>query len=344
MMFESEPGQYAGGLAGRVGIKVGKMMRSRRDRANACSRGIRSGTFTDGASFFFMPSAYGPPPRPVMGGEWMMGKFASLTATASALRLLILTILLGAQGFAQTAPAEQAPAAPTPAAQPPSAPDQAAPQPATGQEASVQESTTAHRKARPHDYKNWEFNVGGGANLDSGATKTWVRGGGLVGSAGVARNGNKYLGLRADVIFADLPLRDSTVQLAQATGSRNYALAVTLEPIINVPVSEVWGGYVFLGPAYYHRAGNLSGSTTVPGSACNTFWNWWGACQNYNFALPISGSFANSSLNEFGFDAGGGLTRKMPSGVEIYAEWRLMHGSHNGITTDFRPITIGFRW
>jgi Outer membrane protein beta-barrel domain len=281
-----------------------------------------------------------------MGGEWMMGKFGSLTATASALRLLVLTILLGAQGFAQTAPAEQtqAPAAPASAAQPPSAPDQAAQQPASGQEASAEESTTAHRKARPHDYKNWEFNVGGGANLDSGATQMWVRGGGIVGSAGVARNGNKYLGLRADLIFADLPLRDSTEQLAQATGSRNYALAVTLEPIINVPVTEVWGGYVFLGPAYYHRAGSLSGSTTVPGSACNTFWNWWGACQNYNFALPISGSFANSSLNEFGFDAGGGLTRKMPSGVEVYAEWRIMHGSHNGITTDFRPITIGFRW
>ncbi|MGC2728752.1 MAG: hypothetical protein WA254_06100, partial [Candidatus Sulfotelmatobacter sp.] len=160
----------------------------------------------------------------------MMGKFASPTATASALRLLILTILLGALGFAQTTPAEQAPApaAPAPAAQQPPAPDQAAQQPASGQEASAEESTTAHRKARPHDYKNWEFNVGGGANVDGGATKAYVRGGGVVGSAGVARNGNKYLGLRADLIFADLPLRDSTVQLAQATGSRSYALAVTL--------------------------------------------------------------------------------------------------------------------
>jgi Outer membrane protein beta-barrel domain len=272
----------------------------------------------------------------------MMGKFASVTATASA--LLVLTILLGAQGFAQTAPAGQTPAAPAPAEQPPSTPGQTAQQPASAQEPSEEGPTTAHRKARPHDYKNWVFNVGGGANVDSGATKTWVRGGGLVGAAGVARNGNKYLGLRADLIFADLPLRDSTVQLAQATGSRNYAYAVTLEPIINVPVSEVWGGYVFLGPAFYHRAGNLSGSTTVPGSGCNAFWNWWGACQNYNFGLALNSSFANSSLNEFGFDAGGGVTRKMPSGVEVYLEWRLMHGSHNGITTDFRPITIGLRW
>lgn len=43
----------------------------------------------------------------------MIGKFAS----ASALTLLVVTILPGAQGFAQTAPAEQTPA-PATAAQP----------------------------------------------------------------------------------------------------------------------------------------------------------------------------------------------------------------------------------
>ncbi|MGA7889368.1 MAG: hypothetical protein WB993_07735, partial [Candidatus Sulfotelmatobacter sp.] len=109
----------------------------------------------------------------------MIGKFAS----ASALTLLVLTILPGAQGFAQTVPAEQTPA-PATAAQPASPPNQAAQQPATSQEAGEEGPITAHRKARPHDYKNWEFNVGGGANVDSGATKTWVRGGGVVGTAG----------------------------------------------------------------------------------------------------------------------------------------------------------------
>jgi hypothetical protein len=38
------------------------------------------------------------------------------------------------------------------------------------------------------------------------------------------------------------------------------------------------------------------------------------------------------------------VARKMPSGVEIYLEYRLMHGTASNITTDFRPITIGFRW
>jgi len=261
----------------------------------------------------------------------MIGKFA----TASAQTLLVLTILLGAQGFAQTTPAQQTPAQPAPAAQQP-----AAQQPESSQEPADEEST--RRKAKPIDYKKWNFNVGAGANLDSGTTRTWVRGGGFVATAGVARNANKYLGLRADFFYANLPLRDSTQQLAQATGATNYALDFTIDPIINVPVTKPWGGYALIGPGFYHRSGSLRGDTTVPGSPCNAFWTWWGRCSNGSIAL--NGSFVHSSVNEFGYNFGGGVTRKMPSGVEIYAEYRFTHGSRNGITTDVRPITIGVRW
>lgn len=274
----------------------------------------------------------------------MMGKFASVPA--SVLALLVLTILLGASGVAQSAPAEQAPttapATPAPAAQQPAAPAPAAQTPDTSQEP-ADESSSSHRK-RIHDYKNWVYNVGAGANLNSGATRTWVRQGGFVAGAGVARNANKYLGLRADFIFANLPLRDSTQELALATGATTHAYTLTLDPVINIPVTSEWGGYVVIGPSFTHRSGSLTGSSTVPGSPCNSFWNWWGACQSSNFSIPLSGSFADSSLNQFGYNVGAGVTRKMPSGVEIYVEFRLVHGSHNNITTDYHPITLGFRW
>jgi len=268
-----------------------------------------------------------------------MGKFV----TASALTLMVLIIVMGAQAFAQTTPAGQTPAPPaTPAsgAQQPAAQQPAAQQPDTSQEPADEESM--RRKAKPREYKNWNFNVGAGANLDSGTTKTYVRGGGVVGNFGVARNANKYLGLRADFFYANLPLRDSTQQLAQATGATSYALDFTLDPIINVPVTKLWGGYVLIGPGFYHRSGGLKGDTTVPGSGCNGFWIWWGVCSNGS--IPLSGSFVNSNQNAFGYNFGGGVTRKMPSGVELYLEYRFTHGSHNGITTDVRPITLGLRW
>jgi opacity protein-like surface antigen len=267
----------------------------------------------------------------------MTGKFAA----ASALRLLGFIVLLTGFGFAQAPVTGETPAAPpTPPAQAP-----AAQQPATTPTSSDQEpadEVSSSRRKKPKDYKNWNYNVGFGANLDSGATKSFVRGGGGVATAGVARNANKYLGLRADFIFADLPLRDSTLRLAQAGSASSYFFALTLDPIINLPVTKQWGGYVLLGPGFYHRMGTLNSDTAVPGSSCNPFFTWWGACPNVS--LPLSGSFVNSSQNQFGYNVGGGITRKTPSGVEVYAEYRLTHGTHNGITTDVRPITIGVRW
>ena len=47
---------------------------------------------------------------------------------------------------------------------------------------------------------------------------------------------------------------------------------------------------------------------------------------------------------ELGEEVGAGVTRKITSSMEIYAEIRDFHGSHGGVTTDLRPITIGVRW
>jgi hypothetical protein len=313
-------------------------MRSRRKQGNAFLRGITRGTNTNGA--FSMPSAK-VRHTPGYGGEWMIGKFA----TASALSLLILTMLLGGQGLAQTTPSGESPSSPTPSAQQPT-PPQSSTQPAAPQNSSDQEPATeessSRRKTKPKDYKNWTYNVGVGANVDSGTTRTFVRGGGYGATAGVARNANKYLGLRADFIFADLPLRQSSLSLAQAGSASSYLFALTLGPVINIPVTKQWGGYILFGAGYYHRMGNLSSDAAIPGSSCNAFFVWWGVCPSVS--IPLSGTFTDSSQNQVGYDIGAGITHKMPSGVEIYAEYRLTHGSGYNSTTDVRPITIGVRW
>jgi hypothetical protein len=266
----------------------------------------------------------------------MIGKFAKATA----LTLLSGIILLGARAFAQATPASPAPPAQAPAqpatAQPPSA------SPSVADQEAAEEDSSSRPRVKPRDYKNWNYNAGIGAGLESGTTRNFVREGGYLGNVGVARNANKYLGLRADFIAADLPLRQSALALAQAGSASSYLLAVTLGPIINLPVTKLYGGYVLFGGGYYHRAGSLDSDTAIPGSSCNPFFQWWGSCANVS--IPLSGSFVNSSQNQFGYDFGGGVTRKMPSGAEIYAEFRFTHGSGNSTTTDVRPLTIGVRW
>jgi opacity protein-like surface antigen len=280
-----------------------------------------------------------------MGGEWMTGKFASARALTALMLLLVFAsfgLAFLPSASAQTPSDQSSPAAPTapPAdAQQPQAP--AAQQ--SGNEQESPDESPLPRQRKPRDYKNWSFNVGAGAAVFGGPTKTFVRGGGVGGTVGVARNANKYFGLRADFMYQDLPLKQSSLLLAQAGSANTYALSFMLDPVINIPASKTWGGYVLFGPGYVRRSGTLNSDLEVPGSGCTAFWTWWiGTCPNDS--LPLDGSFVHSSQNEFAYNVGAGVTHTMPSGVEVYAEYRLIHGSANGTTTSLRPITVGVRW
>jgi opacity protein-like surface antigen len=249
--------------------------------------------------------------------------------TIGLITICLMTICLPAGAHAQQAPpqpqAQQAPA--------PAKPD------ATQDNTEVEVSSS--RRVKPKDYKNWTFNVGGGSSLPHGTTDFFVRGGGIVADAGAARNFSKYFGLRMDASWTDLPLRTSALRLAQAPGATNHVYGLTIDPIIYIPATKVYSGYVLIGPGFYHRSGKLDSSTAVPGSSCNAFWGWWGTC--LNGSLPL-GTFLKESQNEFGLNYGGGIARKVTRKIDIYAEYRAQHGSHNNNTTDTRTLTVGARW
>jgi hypothetical protein len=267
----------------------------------------------------------------------MIGKFV----TVPAFGVVLAAILAGATTLQaqQTQPAQQ-PSASQPSATPADASSGQASSSSSSQEASPEDIGT-RRRVKPKDYKNWTFNVGGGGSMTNGTTTKFARSGAVV-AAGVARNYSKYFGLRVDFQWDNLPLRNSALALAQAPGATSQVYSFTFDPIINVPATKVWGGYIVFGPGYFHRSGKLDSSSVVPGTACNSFWSWWGTC--YNGSVPLNREFLATSQNEFGFNFGGGLTRKITPKFELYGEFRYLHGSGNNRTTDTRPITVGVRW
>jgi len=270
----------------------------------------------------------------------MIRKFVTVPAVG----VVLAAILAGAT----TVHAQQTPSAQQPPAQEPSTQSPAG-QSSSGQSSSGQSSSQeaspedigTRRKVKPKDYKNWTFNVGGGGSLTNGTTTKFARSG-AVAAAGVARNYSKYFGLRVDFQWDNLPLRNSALQLAQAPGATSQVYSFTFDPIINIPVNKTWGGYFVVGPGYFHRSGKLDSSSVVAGSACNEFWNWWGTC--FNGSIPLNKQFLSASENEFGLNFGGGITRRITPKLELYAEFRYLHGSASGRTTDLRPITVGVRW
>jgi len=270
----------------------------------------------------------------------MIRKFVTVPAVG----VVLAAILAGATTVCaqQTTPSQPAPTQ-QPAAQTPA--DQSSSAQSPSGQSSNQEATpedlAARRKVKPKDYKNWAFNVGGCGSLTNGTTSNFARSG-AVAAAGVARNYSKYFGLRIDFQWDNLPLRNSALQLAQAPGATSQVYSFTFDPILNIPVNQTWGGYLVAGPGYFHRTGKLDSSSVVVGSACNAFWNWWGTC--FNGSIPLNKTYLSTNQNEFGGDFGGGITRRINSKFELYGEFRYLHGSGSGRTTDLRPITIGLRW
>jgi hypothetical protein len=281
----------------------------------------------------------------------MIRKLARIPGLSFVLQSTLLAALAGIPFVHAQQPDAQPPStqpAPTqqPDAQPPSTEQPQAQQPSdqsssSSQEAPAEETVPLHRK-KVVTYSKWTFNAGGGASLTNGNTANFVRGGGGVGAVGVSRNASRYLGLRLDFQFDNLPLRTSALQLAQAPAATNHAYTLMLDPIINISASKNWGGYILGGGTFLHRSGKLDSSSAIPGSACNNFFTWWGHC--FNNSLPITGNFLHSSQNEFGANFGGGITRQLTPKFQLYAEFRYVHAKHNNITTDFRPITVGLRW
>ena len=268
----------------------------------------------------------------------MIQKFAGLPAVRTVMTLLVVASVLAGIHPARAQDGQEQSPQNQPQQQPGN--QQAGNQQAGSQEATPEESA---RRVKPRAYEKWNFNVGGGANLTSGATKVYVRGGGATAAAGVARNYSQYFGFRLDFQFNNLPLRNSALDLAgQASGATSQVYSLMLDPIVNLPVTKQWSGYFLIGPSFYHRTGKLDSSNAVPGSPCNGFWDWWGACSAGH--IPLNGDFLRSTENSFGVNFGAGIARKITPKIEIYGEGRILHGSHNGITTDVRPITIGVRW
>ena len=270
----------------------------------------------------------------------MIRKFVTVPGLGLVLCVSLLTILAGTP----TVCAQQTPAQPDSTQQQPADQSQSQPQ-AQGQQSGSQETAQEEipvRKPKPKLYKDWVYNVGVGASLTNGTTRQYARSGGGIVAAGVARNFGQYFGFRLDFQFDNLPLRDSALQLAGATGATDHVYALTFSPIINLPVTRVWGGYIVFGPGYFHRSGKLDSSNVLPGTPCTAFFQWWGRC--FAGSIPANGQVLHSSMNDVGANFGAGITRKVHNDMEVYAEFRYFHGTHAGITTDLRPITIGLRW
>ena len=160
----------------------------------------------------------------------MIRKFAAVCRwhkIGIVLAIMVIAMLAGTAAIeAQSQTAQPASSQTATPAQP--APAQQSSSQQAGSEEATPEETTRPVKQKP--YKNWTFNVGGGANMTGGTTNKFVRSGGGTGDAGVARNFSQYFGFRADFQFDNLPLRQSALSATSSLARRSCIVRANSTP------------------------------------------------------------------------------------------------------------------
>ena len=187
----------------------------------------------------------------------------------------------------------------------------------------------------------WNFNIGGGPGFPLSTAADFANTGGHFAIGGGPNFGPRF-GVNAEFMWHDLPIKQSVISRLQVPGASARQYALTFNGMLRPSTPGRLGGYFIGGIGWYHRSGELTAPTVVPGTVCPSFWVWWGACVSGLF--PANAVLASSSSDAFGGNVGGGVTVRIGDGqTKFFTEVRYHHAAHDP-STDLLPLTFGFRW
>jgi Outer membrane protein beta-barrel domain len=191
------------------------------------------------------------------------------------------------------------------------------------------------------DMHAWNFTVGGGVGFPEGTSANYVNNGANF-VVGGGPNLWRWLGVDAEYMWHDLPIKQNILKDLQVPGGGARVNAVTFNAIVPIPTHGKMGFYAIGGGGWYHRSGELTEPTYVPGTVCAPFYLWWGGCVDGFF--PANKVLASSSSDAWGGNIGGGVTYRFGIGLKLYTEVRYHYAPHKQVGTELLPLTIGVRW
>ena len=191
------------------------------------------------------------------------------------------------------------------------------------------------------DVPAWNCTIGGGVGFPEGTSANFVNNGANF-VVGGGPNLRRWLGVDAEFMWHDLPIKQNIINDLQVPNGEARVYAVTLNAIVPIPTHGKMGFYIIGGGGWYHRSGELTEPTYVPGTVCAPFYLWWGGCVDGLF--PGKKVLASSSSDAWGGDIGGGITYRFGMGLKLYTEVRYHHVPHKQVATDLLPLTFGLRW
>ncbi|HXW91498.1 MAG TPA: hypothetical protein VEK33_13200 [Terriglobales bacterium] len=190
----------------------------------------------------------------------------------------------------------------------------------------------------------WNATVGGGVGFpQSGAANFANNGATFVGGGGP--NLMRFLGLDAEFMWQDLPIKKNLISALDVpkASARARLYAVTFNAIVPIPTHGKVGFYAIGGGGWYHRSGELTVSTYIPGTVCTPFDLFLINCENG--LVPSKTRLASTSSDAWGSNIGGGITYRFgASPLKLFAGVRYHHVPTKQLDTNLLPLTIGLSW
>jgi len=188
----------------------------------------------------------------------------------------------------------------------------------------------------------FNFNVGGGAGASRGDIGNFTDKS-FQGGAGAGINLTRRFGVDAEYMYYNLSFTD-TVLRQQVPDASGHIQSVTLNGIFKAYNQGKWGLYGIAGLGWYRRSVEGRSQVLVPGTVCQPSWALWGVTCTSN-VITEQQILSSRTLNAAGYNAGGGITYKLPyHNAKFYMEVRYHHANHNDVRTSVLPITFGLRW
>jgi opacity protein-like surface antigen len=185
--------------------------------------------------------------------------------------------------------------------------------------------------------------IGAGVNTPIGQTADFTHSGGAL-AAGLGYRWSTNQTVLLQYYFSTMPFNGAIIgQLGFLKPSSNL-YSVTINYKREFRYSSPTRPYLIGGAGWYHRVATITRPSAVGEILCSSGLAFWDiAC--LEGTVPLDKVVAGSTSNAPGFNAGGGLSRRIgKTPARWYVEVRYHYAPYQGVATAAVPVMIGLTW
>ena len=200
---------------------------------------------------------------------------------------------------------------------------------------------TAPAMAQPMKDKRWTFNVAAGYTVPYDVVEEFFDGGlGLeFGATYMPRRG--HFGAWMGTAYSALDVNDEMLQTIGVSDGDMRIWSLQGGGIWSSRSQKTVNFYISLGAGWYRREIDLLNPAVLEVPAwCS---DWWGFCQPES-VVQTEDFVGKDRTSDVGYNGAIGMTFTLKNRSQIYINLQYSSIQTDNVSTEFIPVTVGYRW